>query len=83
MKFSMNGFRRQLSGSCNQLKDIAQRILNDDFYDDEDLVEAVNEIITHSNVLNCVYLDSDENFTDMSGIEVEHIELSRSQSHEL
>lgn len=83
MKFSMNGFRRQLSESCNQLKYIAQRILNDDFYDDEDLVEAVNEIIRHSNVLNCVYTDGDESFTDMSHVQIERIELSRSQSHEL
>jgi hypothetical protein len=76
MKFSMNGFRAQLSRDTESMKDIVQDIINDNFYEKEDLVEAMNEIITHSNIINCVYYSDDPDFTDMSGTEIEHLELS-------
>lgn len=75
MKFSMNGFRRQLSGDIETLRDITKDAMNGEFYDKEDLVEAINQIITHSNVLNCVYQKGDPEFIDMSDLEVEHLEL--------
>lgn len=74
MKFSMNGFRRQLSGDCENLKEVAQRILNGDDFDDMDLIDAVNEIITKSNVINCVWDKNNPDFTCMEDVEVEHIE---------
>ena len=77
MKFSMNGFRRQLSGDCESLKRIAQSIVSGDHWDKEDLVDAVNDIIRHSNVINCVYSNDDPDFSDMSTLEVEHIELEQ------
>lgn len=76
MKFSMNGFRRQLSTDTEALRDIARDILNGNFYEKEDLVEAVNGIITHSNVINCLFSKDDPEFTEMSDIEVEHLELN-------
>lgn len=75
MKFSMNGFRSQLSGDTQDLRYIAKTIINDEWYSKEDLAEAVNAIIRHSNVLNCVFQPNDPDFTDMSDLEVEHIEL--------
>jgi len=74
MKFSMNGFRRNLSNDVRELRDIVAAINNNQFYDKEDLVNAMNDVITHSNVVNCVYNPGDADFKDMSEIEVEHIE---------
>lgn len=76
MKFSMNDFRRQLSGDIETLKDLARDAINGNYCDKEDFVEAVNQVITHSNVLNCVYQKDDPEFIDMSDLEVEHIELT-------
>lgn len=76
MKFSMNGFRRQLHNDVAELKDIAEAIVKGEFYDTEDFVNSVNQIVTHSNVVNCVYNDGDEDFTDMSDLEIDHIDNS-------
>ena len=74
MKFSMNGFRRNLSGDVKSLRDIVEAIINDEYWEKEDLIVAANQIITHSNVVNCVYDNNDSDFTDMSDVEVEHID---------
>lgn len=74
MKFSMNGFRRQLSADCETLKREVETILTGDHWDKQDLIDAVNQVITKSNVLNCVYHDGDSDFSDISEIEVELIE---------
>lgn len=74
MKFSMNGFRRQLSNNIESLRDIVGAVVSDGYYDKEELIDAVNTMITHSNVLNCVYQDGDPEFVDMSELEVEHLE---------
>ncbi|WP_277810642.1 hypothetical protein [Chromohalobacter canadensis] len=70
MKVSMNGLRRNISGDAQELRDVATSIVNDDWYDKADLVQAVNAIIQHSNVLNCIYSSNDPDFTDMSDLEV-------------
>ncbi|MDT8895448.1 hypothetical protein RSO41_12355 [Halomonas sp. I1] len=75
MQFSMNGFRRQLSGDAQSLRDVAESIINDEFYDKGDLAEAVNALIRHSNVLNCVSQKGDPEFVDMSDIDVEELEV--------
>lgn len=75
MKFSMNGFRRQLSNDVSKLSELVEDVLRGDHYDEDDLVEAMNDVITHSNLINCVYSEGDEHFDDMSELEVEHIEL--------
>lgn len=74
MKLSMNGFRRNISGDVQTLRDVTQAIISDHYWDKEDLVDAVNQIICHSNVLNCIYHDDDPDFTDMSDLEVELLE---------
>ena len=74
MKFSMNGFRRQLSNDVEALKLISKAIIAGDFYDEEEFVDAVNDLIIKSNVINCVFQDDDEDFSDMSDLEVDHIE---------
>ncbi|WP_417500758.1 hypothetical protein [Marinobacter sp.] len=76
MKFSMNGFRRQLSGDAENLRDIARDVMNEEWFDREDFVEAINQIITHSNVINCVYQNDDPDFVDMSDLEVGHLEIT-------
>jgi len=76
MKFSMNGFRRQLSNDTEALRNIARDVMNGDWYDKEDFVEAINQVIAHSNVLNCVSQRDDPEFIDMSELEIEHLELT-------
>ena len=80
MKFSMNGFRRQLSNDCQQLKEIALSIISGDLYEHDDLIDAVNQLITHSNVINCVSIVGDANFSDMSDLEIEHLEYYDQQA---
>jgi len=74
MKVSMNGLRRSLSADIGTLREIVSRILNDDWYDKEDLTEAMNDVIRDSNVLNCVFIEGDSDFVDMNEVEVETIE---------
>jgi hypothetical protein len=73
MKFSMDGFRKQLSGDVKELRDSIEKIINDEYYEKDDLVEDINRIITHSNVINCVYESENELFNDITDIEVEHL----------
>ena len=75
MKVSMNGFRRNLSEDVQTLRDISAAILNEDWWDREDFANAVNAVIAHSNVLNCIYSPDDPDFTEMTGLEVEHIDM--------
>lgn len=76
MKFSMNGFRRNLSRDVNRLREIVECVLNDEYYDKTDLLEEMNQMVTHSNVINCVYEKDDPDFTDMSDLEIKHIEVA-------
>lgn len=75
MQFSMNGFRRQLSNEAKSLREIVEPIKNGEWYDEQELFDTVNAIISLSNVVNCAYSDDDPHFTDMSSIRIEHIEL--------
>jgi hypothetical protein len=75
MRFSMNGFRRNLSEDVENLRDLVQSVINDEDYDKEDLVDAINNVICQSNSLNCVSIDGNDDFSLMEDIEVELIEL--------
>ncbi|MFB2704267.1 hypothetical protein [Marinobacter shengliensis] len=75
MKFSMNGFRRQLSEDVENLRDMVRDSMNGEFFDREDLVEAMNNVITHSNVINCVYQKDDPEFVEIH-MEVDHLEMN-------
>lgn len=70
LKFSMNGWRRQLSTGVQELRDIAQAIKDGDHYDEDDLDAAINELICLSNCINCVSIEGDKDFKDMSDLEV-------------
>lgn len=75
MKVSMNGLRKSLSGDVKSLRDIVESVVRDDFYENEDLVEALNAVVRDINVLNCVFDKDDPDFIEMADIEVEIIEL--------
>jgi hypothetical protein len=75
MKFSMNGFRHQLSRDIAELRDLVKDAIKMELHDSEELVDAMNRVITHSNVVNCVYIKDDPDFTDMNEVEIEHLEL--------
>lgn len=77
MKFSMNGFRKQLSNDVTELRDLVSGVINEEYYDKDDLIDSVNKLITQSNVINCVYQKDDPDFTDISNIEVEHLKTER------
>lgn len=75
MKFSMNGFRRSLNADIQELRDIVESVVSEERdYDPEDLVTAMNNVITHSNVINCVYDKENPDFSEMGDLEIEHIE---------
>ncbi|WP_083004874.1 hypothetical protein [Halomonas sp. GT] len=82
MKFSMNGFRRQFSGDVKELRFIIKNVINDEWYSKEELAEALNAVVQHSNVLNCIYSSTDPDFTDMSDLEVEHLDLDEEHQDE-
>lgn len=75
MKVSMNGFRKNLSGDVEKLRELIKEVINDEnWYDKQDLVDAMNQVIIHSNVLNCIFVEGDEDFSDLSHIELELLE---------
>lgn len=73
MKFSMNGYRRQLSGDIKTLRDIISNVVNDEHFDERELIDAVNAVISHSNIINCVYNTDDPDFVDMGDVKVNFI----------
>ena len=75
MKFSMNGFRRQLSGDIETLLELVRDSMNGELYDREDMVVAMNNVITHSNVINRVFNNDDPDFSEIE-LELEHLELT-------
>lgn len=75
MRFSMNGFRRNLSEDVENLRDLVQSVINDEYYDKDDLVDAINNVICQSNSLNCVSIDGNDDFSLMEDVEVKLIEL--------
>ncbi len=74
MKFSMNGWRHNLSDKVKELRDVASTILNDEWFDADELRDAVTELICMSNSINCVYIEGDELFSDMSDLEIAHLD---------
>lgn len=74
MKFSMNGYRRNNCADIETLRDLVVGVLAGGNVDDEVLAEAMNQVITNANVLNCVFQTDDPDFVEMGDLEVEHIE---------
>lgn len=75
MKVSMNGLRKSLSDDVRELRDVIQAVISDEHYDKDDLINAANQVICDSNVMNCVYVTDDPDFTDMSEVEVDLLEV--------
>ena len=74
MKVSMNGLRRNLSSDVQALREQVEAVINGDWYDGEDLRDAMNDVIRDSNVLNCVYNKDNPDFIDMGEVEVDLLE---------
>lgn len=62
MKFSMNGYRRNLSNDIEVLRDIVQEIVRGNYYDNSELIEAMDDVIRLSNAVNCVHYGDDTDF---------------------
>lgn len=73
MKFSMNGFRKSLNQDLIDLKIKLERVVAGKNFDADDLKESFNVIAQHSNVLNCVYDNDDEEFSDLSDLVIEYL----------
>ena len=76
MKFSMNGFRKELSNNAEELREAVLQSITGELYDEDRLIEVVNKIITQSNVINYVYNPDDPDFQELD-LEVEHLELAK------
>lgn len=67
MKFSMNGYRENMVTDMKELRDSISCVL--DVVDCEQkisLIESFDQIACNVNVLNCVSIEDDELFQDMS-----------------
>lgn len=79
----MNGFRKGLSEDVDELRQLVEKVVKGDFFDEEELVDAMNKVVTSSNVINCVFVEGDKNFTDLSDLEIEHIEIEDEELQKL
>lgn len=73
MKFSMNGFRKALNQDLIDLKLKLERVVAGKNFDADELKESFNVIDQHSNVLNCVYDNNDDEFSDLSDLAIEEL----------
>ena len=65
--FSMNGFRRNLISDMDELKSAIEDIFESlDADGKEDLIDKFDTVACSINSLICVWIDGDENFSDMS-----------------
>ncbi|EGR4213958.1 hypothetical protein NTH44_003322 [Vibrio metoecus] len=76
VNFSMDGFKRQLSENVGGLRDAIKDIISDGYdIEPSELADLMNAVICDSNVLNCVFMGDVKNFSDLSEVELELIEL--------
>jgi hypothetical protein len=75
MKISMNGFRKNFGNDVRKLKSLVIDAANDELHDKNELFEAMNDVIMKMNTLYCIYDNEQEDFKDMSNIEIELIEI--------
>lgn len=65
--YSINGFRRNLAESLQELRVIIKDVSNDIGDDDlERMQDAFNELACSSNSFNCVHVDGFDNFDNLS-----------------
>lgn len=74
MKVSMNGLREQLSNDVEALKQQVEMVIYGPA-NNEDLANAMNDVITKVNCLNCIYANDDDLFDDMSHIQIDIIQI--------
>lgn len=65
--FSMNGFRRNIISDMGELKTAIEDIFESlDTEEKEDLIDKFDTVACSINSLNYVWINGDENFSDMS-----------------
>lgn len=65
--FSMNGFRHNLISDMDELKSVIEDIFESlDADEKEELIDKFDTVACSINSLNYVWIDGDENFSDMS-----------------
>lgn len=74
MKVSMNGFRRRISCEIGELRNVVEKVVKGECYEDQELIDALNDVICSSNGLNCCYYKDDPDFTEMADVEVPILE---------
>ena len=75
MIFSMNGFRKNLNCDIENLRELIQSVIDDNDFDKEDLVDAMNQVICHSNTLNCVSIEGNKDFSLMEDLHADLLEM--------
>lgn len=67
MKVSMNGLRRSLTNSLNELNiELKELLEHKDHYIKERVSECFNDVVSEVGLLNCVFNEQDPDFVDMS-----------------
>ena len=69
--FQLDGLKVNLSNAALELRNIVTDIIRGEEYDDDDLIDAMNDVITRTAMFNCIYIPGDEKLTNMGKIEVE------------
>lgn len=68
VKFSFDEFRKYLMHDLESLRNICKEIATGGNFDSDLMVEQMDRVIQHCNVLNGVYSATDESFNDLSHI---------------
>ena len=80
MKVDMNGFRKSLTNEVQSLKEMVAAVIDgsfDDLFDNADLGNCVNQIISSCNVFNSMSDPDDPDFKKMPKDMIEFINLDR------
>ena len=67
IKVSGDGMRQNQTNDLNRLREAIVAILDELYNDDkQELIESFDQVACNQNSFNCIYIDDDENFNDIS-----------------
>lgn len=72
MNINMNSCRLQTTNSLNHLGEILKDLVNylPEKHQIDDLIESFDQVASFIGILNCIYDQEDETFSDMSDKEI-------------
>lgn len=74
VQFSLDGWRENLSDELKKLRAITTDILKEGEFDENELKEVVDELISMSNSFNYIHTNAIEGFNDVSKANIPHLD---------